>query len=187
MEHVELICRSDSKLFSISISSIRIHSRKRDISEKPLQHIPNPLVSLTSGTTSLATARGSTLFVRWIAPWSPLLALMMPMIPVVRGRGTLVLRGWGAGWRLLRWLTLFVFFFHIFKNTLQLFSLVTVHHFNKLVSFKPYSNLTFAQWFGHVGVRIAQDRINQFIFERRVFFFDLWFSFLNVSVSFIIN
>ena len=41
MEHIEQICSLESKLLVISTCSIRIHSRKWDTAEKPLQHTPN--------------------------------------------------------------------------------------------------------------------------------------------------
>ena len=47
MEHIDEICSYESKLFNISICSIRIRYRKRDIGEKPLQYISDPNVMKT--------------------------------------------------------------------------------------------------------------------------------------------
>ena len=44
IEHIEFACRLESKLFFTLLRSIRIQSRKQDISEKPLWHISNPYV-----------------------------------------------------------------------------------------------------------------------------------------------
>ena len=46
IEHVETIYSLESKLFFISLSSIRTHSRKYGIFEKPLQHISNLYINL---------------------------------------------------------------------------------------------------------------------------------------------
>ena len=49
MEHIEKICSLGSRLFFISICSIRIRSRKLDIFEKPLRYISNPYVLVNTG------------------------------------------------------------------------------------------------------------------------------------------
>ena len=41
IERIELVCSLECDLTFISICSVRIRSRKRDIFEKPLQHISN--------------------------------------------------------------------------------------------------------------------------------------------------
>ena len=53
MEHIELICSLESKLTLMSICSIRIRSRKRDIIQKPIlkSNFLNPFEEPNSTTT----------------------------------------------------------------------------------------------------------------------------------------